>query len=360
MGEKTEKATPKKLRDARKKGQVAKSQDFPAAFTFIVSLAVTMSMIGSLFDRLGGFVVNIFTEVATLQAQAQTSIPNLFYIGMNNILAAALPILMVVAAIGVFVNVVVTGPVFAPEVFKPNIKKFNPIDNLKSKFKMKTLFELAKSMFKITGAGIIIYLTLMKALPVLVTLVGMPTIGALAIYGHFLFEIIYKVGLFFITVAILDLAYQKHSFAKSMMMEKFDIKQEFKNSEGDPQIKGKRKQIAQEIAYSDGPAAGVKKAKAIITNPVHLAIAVGYERDKDPAPFIAAMGSSHVAALIIKEAERLGIPIMRNIRLAHKLWEEGEIWEYVPEHTYEALSEVLRWVASLESGEEDAELPPEE
>lgn len=358
MGEKTEKATPKKLRDARKKGQVAKSQDFPAAFTFIVSLAVTLSMVGMLYERLGGYLVSIFTRIPELGAQAEETIPNLYMEAAAQILAASLPILVVVAFIGVLVNFLVTGPVFSPEVFKPDIKKFNPIDNLKAKFKMKTLFELLKSMFKITGAAVLIYFTVRSALPVLVQTVTMPAIAAMAIYSYFLFEVIFKVGLFFITVAVADLVYQKHNFAKEMMMEKFDVKQEYKNSEGDPQIKGKRKQIAQEIAYSDGPAAGVNKAKVVITNPTHLAIALGYDRDLDPAPFVAAMGNGLIANMIVKEAEKRDLPVLRNVGLAHQLWEEGEQWEYVPEHTYAAIADILRWLEALEAGE-DVEQPHE-
>ncbi|MCB1135906.1 MAG: type III secretion system export apparatus subunit SctU [Chlamydiia bacterium] len=357
MGEKTEKATPKKLRDARKKGQVAKSQDFPAAFTFIASLAITLAMIGGLYERMGGFLIGVFSRVPELADKAQETIPSLYMEAANQILNASIPILILVAFMGVLVNFVVTGPVFSPEVFKPNIKKFNPIDNIKAKFKMKTLFELAKSIFKITGASVLIYLTVQSAFPVLVKTVSMPPVAALLIYSHFLFEVIFKVGLFFIVVAVADLVYQKRNFAKEMMMEKFDVKQEYKNTEGDPQIKGKRRQIAQEIAYSDGPAAGVKKARVVVTNPTHLAIALGYEREKDPAPFIAAMGNGLVAKLIVKEAERFGLPVMRNIGLAHQLWEEGEVWEYVPEHTYEAIAEILRWVAAMESGEEEEQIP---
>ena len=128
-----------------------------------------------------------------------------------------------------------------------------------------------------------------------------------------------------------------------------------KNSEGDPQIKGKRKEIAREIAYSAGPAAGVKKSKAVITNPVHLAIAIGYE-SHSPAPYILAMGKNYSAQVIIREAEQYNIPILRNIGLAHQLFEEGILFDFVPESSYEPIAEIIRWVASLE---DDPEPPPE-
>jgi type III secretion protein U len=159
-------------------------------------------------------------------------------------------------------------------------------------------------------------------------------------------------------VAVADFVYQKKTFANEMKMEKFEVKQEFKNSEGDPHIKGKRKQIAQEIAYQEGPTGGVKRAQAVVTNPTHLAIAIGYERKVDAAPYILAMGKDILAARIVKVAEQHNIPILRNIPLAHKLWEEGEIYEYVPEETYEALAEIMRWIAALEEGTESQMTKP--
>jgi flagellar biosynthesis protein FlhB len=141
-------------------------------------------------------------------------------------------------------------------------------------------------------------------------------------------------------------------FAKQMKMEKFEVKQEYKNTEGDPQIKSKRKQVAQEIAYQDGPAGAVKKAKAVVTNPTHLAIVLGYDKSVDAAPYILSMGKEKMAEQLIKLAEKYDIPVMRNVDLAHKLWEEGEVDQYVPEDTYEVIAEILRWVASLQEESE--------
>lgn len=346
MADKTEKATPKKLRDAKKKGQVAKSQDFPSAFTFIASLAVTLWMVEGLFEKMGGFLVGLFAHVP--QLGGAQGLPAFFSSAAMIIFTSSFPIMVIVSLIGMMVNFVTTGPVFAPEVFKPDIKKFDPIQNLKAKFKMKTLFELAKSLFKIFGASLIIYWVILDSLPVLVKAVSLPMLGTLKIFAYFLTDVVIKVGLFFIVVAVADLVYQKQNFAKEMMMEKFEVKQEYKNTEGDPHIKGRRRQMAQEIAYQDGPTAGVKKAKAVVTNPTHLAIALGYERELDPAPYVIAKGNGLIAQMIVKEAEKHEIPVMRNIQLAHQLWESGNIYEYVPEHTYEAIAEILRWVASLE------------
>lgn len=345
MGEKTEKATPKKLRDARKKGQVAKSQDLPSAFTFIASISIVLMTANLMYHELAKFLLNTFALINN--TDLGTTVVNSFFQAVTVIFVVSIPTLFLVSLIGVLIEFLAVGPVFATEVFKFDIKKFNPVDNIKAKFKMKTVIELLKSCLKIAIAAYIVYDVMYHSIPVLVKTVSMPISGALIIFNAFLVEVIIKIGLFFLVIAVADFIYQKRTFAKEMRMEKFEVKQEYKNTEGDPQIKSKRKQIAQEIAYQEGPAGAVRKAQAVVTNPTHLAIAIGYEQEMDAAPYILMMGKDYLAEQIVKLAEKYDVPIMRNIPLAHKLWEEGSVYEFVPEDTYEALAEILRWVRSL-------------
>lgn len=350
MAEKTEKATPKKLRDARKKGQVAKSQDLPSAFTFIVSVWAILGMSDYLYNQLGGFTGAMFKLID--YRNLDNILPSLYSQAVLTTFLVSIPILMVVAVIGVLVNFLVVGPVFSTEVFKFDPKKFDPVQNLKAKFKLKTLVELLKSCLKISIAGYIVYLVVWNSIPVLIKTIDVHTASALLIFYVFLKEVLVKVGIFFIVVAVADFAYQKKSFASEMKMEKFEIKQEYKNTEGNPEIKSKRRQIAQEIAFGEGPGGGIKNAKALITNPTHLAIAIGYERECDPAPYIMGMGENLIAEQMMRQAERYGIPIIRNIKLAHKLWDEGEVYEFIPEITYEAVAEILRWITALNTEQE--------
>lgn len=350
MGEKTEQASPKKLRDAKKKGQVAKSQDLPSAFTFIASIWIVLSMSHFFYEKMGGFLVSTFNQIP--KGGLDEAIAALMMQANEVIFYCSIPALALVSLVGCVITFLSIGPVFAPEVFKFDIKKFDPIQNLKSKFKLKTLVELIKSCIKIGIASYIIYDVMYNSLPTLIRAVSMPMASTLLIFEAFLMEVIIKVGLFFIIVAVADFIYQKKDFAKEMMMEKFEVKQEYKNSEGDPHIKGKRRQIAQEIAYQEGPTGGVKRAQAVVTNPTHLAIALGYNRDVDAAPYIVAMGEGGLAERIVKIAEANDIPIIRNIKLAHKLWNEGDVYEYVPEDTYEAIAEIIKWIASIRT--EDA------
>lgn len=349
MGEKTEKATPKKLKDARKKGQVAKSQDLPSAFTFVISIWVVLALSRYLYDYLGGFLVSTFHEISN--NHLDNVIVQYFYQALIVIFIASIPIMLFVTVVGVIINFLTVGPVFSTEVFKFDIKKFDPVQNLKAKFKLKTLVELLKSILKISIACYIIYDVMYSSLPVLIKAISLPISGALMIFNAFLMEVVIKVGLFFIVIAIADFVYQKRNFASEMKMEKFEVKQEYKNTEGDPQIKGKRRQVAQEIAYQDGPASTLKKAQAVVTNPTHLAIAIAYNRELDLAPYVLAMGDGGLAERMIKLAKEYNVPVVRNIALAHLLWDEAAIYEYVPEGAYEPIAGIMRWLASLQSDE---------
>ena len=346
MGEKTEKPTQKKLRDAKKKGQVAKAQDFPAAFTFVVSMGTTLALTQYLYNHFTDFLLSCFKLVT--QPNIEDIIGAIFYQSFYIIALCSMPVLLIVSIVGVISTFLTVGPVWAPEVFKLDVKKFNPVDNLKSKFKMKTLVELVKQLLKIGVASVIVYMIMMDHMGEITQTAGMPMLESLALFVSILKEVILKVGIFFVFIAVADLMYQKHAFEKEMMMEKFEIKQEYKDSEGDPLIKSKRKQVAHEIAYQEGPAGAASRAQAVVTNPTHIAIALGYERELDPCPFILAMGQGILAEQIISIAEKNKVPIMRNIPLAHKLWDEGKLFEYIPEDTYELVAEVMKWIASLQ------------
>jgi type III secretion protein U len=351
MAEKTEKATPKKLRDARKKGQVAKSQDFPSAFTFVVSILGTLYASSYLYENIGSYIIKSFKSVSS-NIDLTNRAGGFLTEAINVIAICSFPIVIIVAICGVLVNFLIIGPLFSFEAMKFDIKKLNPVEGIKQKFKLKTLVELIKSLLKISGAALIIYLAIWNALPQVVQTSSVPVVVSANLLKDFLQTISIRVGIFFLAVAIFDLAFQKRTFAKQMMMEKFEIKQEYKDTEGDPLIKGKRRERFREIAYSEGPS-GARRARAIITNPTHIAVAIGYDDDKEPVPVIITMGAGPMAEQIIKVAIEANIPIMRNVELAHQLYKKGKISDYIPLDTYKAVAEILRWIASLEEKEKE-------
>jgi type III secretion protein U len=347
MAEKTEKATSKKLRDARKKGQVAKSQDFPSAFTFIVSIATTIISAGYLFKVLASYLISMF-KLSSTNFDMQNRAGGLFTQAIMVIFNTSMPIMVLTSCCGILVSFLIVGPLFSVEAMKPDIKRLNPVSNIKNMFKFKTLFELLKSIFKITGALILIWSVVWYSIPEIISTAALPIQGSALVFSDFLIKVIIRVGIFFLAIAIFDLIFQKRNFAKEMKMEKFEVKQEYKDTEGDPQMKGKRRQAAQEIAYQEGPMA-VKRAKAVITNPTHIAVAVEYNTETEPAPKIVTMGQGPVADMIMKVAQDNGIPIMRNVNLARTLFEKGRISEYIPEETYQAVAEILRWLEGIET-----------
>ncbi|MGE3954415.1 MAG: type III secretion system export apparatus subunit SctU [Parachlamydiales bacterium] len=345
MAEKSEKATPKKLRDARKKGQVAKSQDFPAAFTFAVSLFLLVAFSHYTFNKLTGFMVAMFEYGPRVDVKGALGILGKDLLGL--ILAVSLPITGLVSAVGVIVNFLIIGPLFSVQAMKPDIKKLDPIQGLRQKFKMKTVVELIKSLLKITIAAIIIYFVVKGDIQSIINTAALTPLESAYVVADFLKKVAIRVGIFFLAVGVFDLAYQKRVFAKEMKMEKFEVKQEYKDIEGDPQIKGRRRQIAQEIAYDEGPRAA-RRAKAVVSNPEHIAVALGYEMEENPAPYILTMGVGPIADAIIRIAEEYNVPIMRNVGLARQLIAQGAVNHYIPEDTYEAVAEILRWVIALE------------
>jgi len=347
MAEKTEKATPKKIRDARKKGQVAKSKDFPAAFTFATSFALIVATSGYFFKNLAGFMIQSFNGVKE-GAQIVTFIPMFIKAAFQVIFNTSMPFMILISLIGILVNFLIIGPLFSMQAMKPDIKKLNPVTNLKGIFKLKTFIELIKSILKITGAVLLIYSVVYNSLPQIVATAAMPVLGAAIVFSEFLIKVAFRVGVFFLAIAIFDLVFQKKNFAKEMKMEKFEVKQEYKDTEGNPEIKGKRRQVAQEIAYQESPRAA-RKARAVITNPIHIAVALRYEPDDDPAPFILVMGRGISAENIVKVAQENNVPIMRNVALAQELYNKGKEGQYIPEETYEAIAEVLKWLDTIQA-----------
>ena len=347
MAEKTEKATPKKLKDARKKGQVAKIQDVPSALTFVVSMVGALAAVSFFFEQIGSFMLQMLKAVETSGDDFVNRAPGYFYQAMDVILKTSLPLMGLVCFVGVLVSFLIIGPVFSFEPMKFDLKKLNPVEGIKQKFKMKVLVELIKSVAKILGAAIIIYFAISDRMSQIIATVTMPILASALVVNDFLVSVTIRVGLFFLIVALFDLAFQKKNFAKEMKMEKFEVKQEYKDTEGDPTIKSKRRELAREIAYQEGPRAA-KFARTVITNPTHIAVALKYDEKEEPAPVILTMGSGMIADQIIKIAIENKIPIMRNVDLARELYTKGKISDYIPEDTYQAVAEILKWVKSLE------------
>lgn len=340
-GEKTELPTPKKERDARQKGQVARSQEVVTT----VSLLAVVAYIWVTWDATFVKIVGMFDQVAVL---ARGDLRTNMLVGVDlifrDIVAMMLPVVGVTIIAGVAANYAQFGSLFAMEALAPKLEKIDPASGMKRIFSMKQVVETLKSILKIVFLSCLLYIVIREAIGYYVSSVacGMPCL--ISVTSSMLFKTLIYSGLAFIIVALADFAYQRHTHTKSLMMTKEEVKREYKESEGDPHIKGKRKQLAQELAMGAGGQAA-RKGTAVVVNPTHFAVVLDYRPEITPLPIVTAKGRNLQAHFLRTQAEEAGVPVFRNIRLARTLYAEVEVDQYIPDDLFDAVAEVLTWVS---------------
>ena len=349
-GEKTEQPTPKRERDARNKGQVAVSKEVVS--TALLVAIFTWFMVGWkwMFGEVGEMIL---LPATCYHLPFEEALPKV----LSGVAAAAalvtLPFLGLVIAGGIASNYFQVGALFTLEPLKPDLKKLNPIDKIKQMFSMKNLVEFLKSNFKIAFLGVLLYIVIRDAIGPLTHIPYGGLEGVTTLLAALLFRVALFTMLAYVIIAVADLFFQKHQHTKQLMMTKEEVKQEYKEMEGDPTIKSKRKQLHQELVMGDA-SEKVKKSSVLVTNPTHYAIAIYYEKDKVRLPMILAKGEGALALRMIKTAEEAGVPIMRNIPLAHNLFDNAMVDKYIPADLIEPVAEVLRWVMQLRQEEGEA------
>lgn len=342
-GEKTEEPTPQKLQKAREKGQIAKSQDFVSALGFagtFATLAVALTMMTRMFS-------DLFTEVFKA-VSAQELLPTAFIVLNKSFqvwLLASLPVLGAAFVMSLVGNYFQVGFLFTTQPLIPKFDKLNPIQGVKQLFSQKRLLEVLKQLIKFILVGAVVYSSVKNSLREIIL---MPRIGieaSLKVAGSVISDVCIKVGVIFMIIAAADFFLQRRIFKKSMMMTRDEIKREYKESEGDPEQKGERKRLAQELIMH-GSQQRVKKADAVVTNPAHIAVAIEYDSKRHNAPMIISKGSGLNAEKIKEIAKFHHVPILRNIPLAQAL-NKLDIDEEIPEELYQAVAEILNFVYEL-------------
>ncbi|MGJ0506821.1 MAG: type III secretion system export apparatus subunit SctU [Methylocystis sp.] len=343
-GEKTEQPSPKKIRDARQKGQVAKSQEVVTTFTLL-------SLIGYLWVAwrpLQEQIIDLFDLVSVLPpGQFDKTVFITLHAVSQRVVSILIPILALAIVTALAANYAQIGVVFALENLVPKLERVNPGEGFKRIFSMKQLIEILKSLLKIIFLSVLLYIVLRDSIgPFAYTLeCGLACLGSVT--AQVLVKLLIYSALAFIIVAVADLFYQRHSYTKSLMMSKDEVKREYKESEGDPHIKGKRKQLAHELVMSDAGGA-TRKSTAVVVNPTHLAVAFRYKEGETPLPIVVAKGRERHAHFLRTQAEEAGVPVFRNVRLAQALYAEADVNQYVPDELFEAIAEVLAWVKKNE------------
>lgn len=352
--EKTEEATPKRLRDARKKGQVAKSKDLNTIVLLIVAFSMVVALRGYMGEQLRGLAETSFS----VAQRKDLSTEYLFLMGQQTFytyLKLVVPFLAVFVAVAFFIGFFQIGPIFSGEPLKPQIKKLNIVANVKNMFKVKTFVELLKNVVKLGLVFLLAYMVVNDSLREVVSTVEGTTDQGVQVASGVLVRFMVRIFIVFTVIAIIDVFVQRWDYKKQMRMTKDEVKREYKQDEGDPLIKSARRQLHQELAMGD-VRQQVASSDAVITNPTELAIALKYDDREMMAPQIMTKGMRQFAGLIREIAAEEGIPVIENPPLAWTLI-ELEIGDEVPEELYTAVAEILvtiyRMKEAREPGDQD-------
>lgn len=359
-GDKTEKPTPKKLRDARRKGDIAKSKDIGSAAT-LVAFTVVLLVAGAWLAQSIAALFSTTLEVATTRSFADAR--QVLGAGALKILLLTSAVILVpIALVSVLSEFVQVGPLVTGEKMKFGLDKLNPVEGFKRMFGKDALVELVKNLVKAGLVVAVTWLVLSASMteigglglqfdPSPLTSKGQQIAGALGGLTYALtVRLLIWICAVFVLVAAVDRLWAQHSHLKKMRMSMRDIRQEHKQDEGDPHIKSNRRQMHEEWANQNavGAAGG---AAALLVNPTHLAIALDYDPKTCPVPVIAGRGQGPLAARMRDAARDAGVPIVRHVTVARRLWARGEVGEIVPEELFEAIAEVILWAQRARQGQ---------
>lgn len=342
----SEQATPHKLDEARKKGSVAKSNDF-TAMTMMAALAVSMYATG--WDGLRQLLRMQQQILARASGQdmgvdAMAAWMGDLMVGMLTILG---PFLMTLAVTAVVVNLFQTGPIFSFHPLSPDLSRINPATGLKRIFSMRTIFEAIKSLIKLGALGWLLYVIVHDAIPGLIGLASMEAKGYARALIALSASLLVKMVLALLVIGLIDLVFTRWEFGKRMRMSKRDVKDESKNREGDPRIRSRIRELRKEVLKRSKSMANVPKADVLITNPTHLAVALSYQHGTSGAPQVVAKGAGDLARQMRAVASRHQIPIVQNKLLARALFREVDYDGFVPEKWYPQVAKIMVWVYSM-------------
>ena len=343
MSEKTEYPTSTKLRKARGDGQVAKSKDFTQTALILALFGYMLSDAEGLikgFSELMLLPVNVLTM--NFEDAVNVVVTKLF----RDAIRIMMPFLLIVIGVGLFVELMQSGMLFSFKAMMPSAKKLNIMSNIKNVVAVKNLMEFLKSNLKIAFLSALLYAVLKDALPTLMTLPQAGLSGVGVAVGMLLKVLISNIAVAYTVLALADFAWQRHQHVKGLMMSKDEIKQEFKEAEGDQHIKHQRKHLHQEM-MQEGAVNSARKASVLVTNPTHLAIAIYYDKDKTPLPMVLAKGEGALAARMVVAAREAGVPVLQNIPLAHELMDTAQLDQYIPSELIEPVAQVLRLVREM-------------
>jgi flagellar biosynthetic protein FlhB len=341
-GDRTEKATPKKREDARKKGQVARSMDLNGAVVLLAALLALSAFAPGMYHRMADASRQLLLWTAQPDVVMQEGLGKVFSTVASAWLLAVLPIAAVCLATGVLVSVAQVGLRPSPEALKPDMKKLNPLTGAKQIFGTHALFEGAKSIVKVLAVGAIATLAVLPKLEELAALVGMPPAVLLPELCRQVLGIAQRAAFAYLVIAIADLAYQRWRHEKQLKMDKQDVKDEYKQQQLPNEVRSAQRQRARELARARMMDA-VPTADVVVTNPTHYSVALRYSAEA-LAPVVVAKGQDLVAMRIREIAREAGVMVVPDPPLARAIHGTVDIGRMIPEELFQAVAELLAYV----------------
>ncbi|PYN97170.1 MAG: flagellar biosynthesis protein FlhB [Candidatus Rokuibacteriota bacterium] len=345
QGQRTEQATPKRLQEARQRGQVARSGEVGPAVS-VVAAAGFLSWMGPTWaGSLSALVPTIFGE---LQSPAWQVVDAEHFITrvIGHFVMLAAPIVLTIAAVVIGTNLLQVGFVLTGHPLKPDWNRVSVVNGFRNLFSGRAFVDLAKAPLKLALLGAIAYLTVRSELATLMTVAGVDPFGGVKVFGGLALTLMWRIGVAHVAIAALDYGYQRWAHQRQLRMTKDEVRDEMRQAEGDPQIRARFRSLHRQYAMRRMMAA-VPTADVVVTNPTHLAIALKYEAGSMKAPKVVAKGARLVAQRIREAARAAGVPVVEHKPLAQALYKAVPIGGEIPSRLYRAVAEILAYVWAL-------------
>lgn len=356
-GDKSEEPTPHRLREAREKGQVAKSREITVAVILLLSYGVFRFVAPFMWQQLYEMAHIILGEISHANDFSLSFVGYILFIGLRAMALTVAPIFAVVIIGALVTEGLQTGLVVSAEPLSPKLERINPWEGFKRIFSLQGLVETIKSILKIIIVFLIAWYAISEDLPFVVVLMDSSPWDALALGGLIAYKIALRVGLFYIAIAILDYFYHRWEYMRKLRMTRQEIKEEYKRLEGDPAVKQRMRDLQRQVAYQRMMSA-VPQADVVVTNPTHIAIALKYVAKEMTAPKLLAKGERKVAEEIRRIAEDHEIPIVENEPLARSVYRSTAVNQEIPSDLYQAVAEVLAFVYKLKKDRKNKKRKP--
>lgn len=342
---KTEKATPKRRQDERKKGHVFLSQDAVSTATLVGTWSLLCILAATIVEELSAFINYCFRQVGT--ANVLSELAEIQRLGIGALLKAAGPLLLMTAVLAVAATLLQTRFLISGEIIRPKFSKINPLEGFKRLFSLKSVINALKGVLKIIVLLVIVFNNLKKVVQECIKYPFTDIESAIIHFTDACGTMMIQLIIAFIVLSAADYLYQKWEYERDMRMSKQEIKEEFKQTEGDPKVKGRIREIQRQRAQMR-MMQQVPQADVVIKNPTHFAVALRYKPEQDNAPIVLAKGQDALALRIISVAEEHQVTVVENIPLARALYAQTELNREIPPELYNAVAEVLVYIFKLD------------